>query len=43
MVGFNNPKYFAKYFKEQFGQLPSHYQQERKAKNVPSPGTFPTD
>ncbi len=43
MVGFNNPKYFARYFKEAFGQLPSQYQQERKAKIVPGPGTFPTD
>lgn len=25
-VGFNNPKNFSKYFKEEFGQLPSHYQ-----------------
>jgi signal transduction histidine kinase/ligand-binding sensor domain-containing protein/DNA-binding response OmpR family regulator len=43
IVGFNNPKYFARYFKEEFGQLPSQYQQERKAKIIPSPGTFPTD
>jgi YesN/AraC family two-component response regulator len=43
LVGFNNPKYFARYFKEAFGQLPSQYQQERKAKIIPSPGTFPTD
>jgi signal transduction histidine kinase/ligand-binding sensor domain-containing protein/DNA-binding response OmpR family regulator len=29
-VGFNSPKYFAKYFKEEFGMLPSAYMQSKK-------------
>ena len=29
-VGFNNPKYFAKYFKAEFGLLPSSYIKEQK-------------
>jgi DNA-binding response OmpR family regulator len=33
-VGFNSPKYFAKYFKEEFGMLPSAYLQSKK--NEPS-------
>jgi signal transduction histidine kinase/ligand-binding sensor domain-containing protein/DNA-binding response OmpR family regulator len=30
MVGFNNPKYFARYFKEVYGKLPSVYQAEKR-------------
>jgi signal transduction histidine kinase/ligand-binding sensor domain-containing protein/DNA-binding response OmpR family regulator len=29
-VGFNSPKYFAKYFKDEFGMLPSAYLQSKK-------------
>lgn len=32
MVGFNNPKYFARYFKEFYGKLPSIYQSEKRKK-----------
>jgi signal transduction histidine kinase/ligand-binding sensor domain-containing protein/DNA-binding response OmpR family regulator len=32
MVGFNNPKYFARYFKEVYGKLPSAYQAEKRKK-----------
>jgi len=32
MVGFNNPKYFARYFKEVYGKLPSAYQAEMRKK-----------
>ena len=32
MVGFNNPKYFARYFKEEFGKIPSVYQAEKRKK-----------
>jgi AraC-like DNA-binding protein len=28
-VGFNNPKYFANYFKQEFGVLPSVYQTQQ--------------
>lgn len=37
MVGFNNPKYFARYFKEEFGILPSLYQNELKRKTGNTP------
>ncbi|HWB28283.1 MAG TPA: two-component regulator propeller domain-containing protein [Chitinophagaceae bacterium] len=33
MVGFNNPKYFARYFKEEFGVLPSVYQADKRKKD----------
>jgi len=33
MVGFNNPKYFARYFKEVYGKLPSVYQAECRKKS----------
>jgi len=32
LVGFNNPKYFARYFKEVYGKLPSVYQAEKRKK-----------
>jgi signal transduction histidine kinase/ligand-binding sensor domain-containing protein/DNA-binding response OmpR family regulator len=33
-VGFNNPKYFAKYFKAEFNILPSQYAGKRKTQNI---------
>ena len=30
MTGFNDPKYFSKCFKKQFGMSPSEYGKERK-------------
>ena len=27
-VGFNNPKYFRKYFKDEFGVLPSQFEKK---------------
>jgi signal transduction histidine kinase/ligand-binding sensor domain-containing protein/DNA-binding response OmpR family regulator len=32
-VGFNNPKYFSKYFKDEFDMLPSDYARKYKAEN----------
>ena len=26
-VGFNNPRYFSKYFKDQYGMMPSQYKE----------------
>jgi DNA-binding response OmpR family regulator len=34
-VGFNSPKYFAKYFKDEFGMLPSAYIQSKKRESAP--------
>jgi YesN/AraC family two-component response regulator len=31
-VGFNNPKYFARYFKEQYNMLPSAYASEKRSR-----------
>ncbi|MBS1918596.1 MAG: helix-turn-helix domain-containing protein [Bacteroidetes bacterium] len=33
-VGFNNPKYFSKYFKEEYGMLPSAYQAQKKKEDI---------
>ena len=30
MVGFNNPRYFSKYFKEMYGMMPSQYKEVKK-------------
>lgn len=43
MVGFNNPKYFARYFKEEFGVLPSYFQTNSRKKSINNPGSSPTD
>jgi AraC-like DNA-binding protein len=33
-VGFNNPKYFARYFKDEFGMLPSLYAASKRERKV---------
>jgi signal transduction histidine kinase/ligand-binding sensor domain-containing protein/DNA-binding response OmpR family regulator len=33
-VGINNPKYFAKYFKEEYNMLPSNYAAEKRSKKT---------
>jgi signal transduction histidine kinase/ligand-binding sensor domain-containing protein/DNA-binding response OmpR family regulator len=35
-VGFNNPKYFSRYFKDEFGMLPTAYQAAKRDENMPS-------
>ncbi|WP_207429166.1 hybrid sensor histidine kinase/response regulator transcription factor [Pedobacter sp. SYSU D00535] len=39
-VGFNNPKYFAKYFKAEYGMLPSSYIKQQK--NTPQKEEIPS-
>jgi AraC-like DNA-binding protein len=34
MVGFNDPKYFSKSLKKQFGALPSEYQESKEKVTV---------
>jgi AraC-like DNA-binding protein len=36
-VGFNDPRYFSRYFKAEFGMLPSQYIQMQKEKNESQP------
>ena len=33
-VGFNDPRYFSRYFKAEFGMLPSQYVQLKEKKKV---------
>lgn len=40
-VGFNNPKNFSKYFKEEFGMLPSQYQQNSSSRPENKPDQLP--
>ena len=43
-LGFNNPKYFSRYFKEEFGMLPSEYQGKwARQQNDHKTETFKTD
>jgi len=36
-VGFNNPRYFSRYFKEMFGVMPSVYKKEGEPQEKDSP------